>query len=173
MVVVGIIGPIASGKSVVADELERLGAAVIRADEVSRELLQPGSELLAEVIEEFGDEFLTDDGSLDRPALGAAVVEDDEARRRLERIVHPAMVRRVAEVLEETRTAGGAPVAVIEAANLVEMGALPLVDVTVMVTAPREERIRRLMLRDGMGRARAERFVNLHERMRIGEHCTD
>lgn len=156
----------------VAEELERLGAAVIRADDVSRELLQPGSELLAEVVEEFGGGFLKADGSLDRRALGAAILDDDGARRRLEWIVHPAMVARMGELVDEIRRVGATPVTVIEAANLVEMGALALVDVTVMVTAPREERIRRLMRRDGIGRERAETLVKLHERMGIGEHCT-
>jgi len=173
MLVIGVIGPIASGKSVVLDELRRLGAASIEADAVSREVLQPGSELLSQVIEEFGERFLRRDGSLDRRALGAEIMEDDQARRRLERIVHPAMVARMAARVEEVRRDGRVPAVAIEAANLVEMGALPLADATVLVTASREERVRRLMARDGLSRERAESMVRLHERLGIESHAAD
>ncbi|MFW6156710.1 MAG: dephospho-CoA kinase [Armatimonadota bacterium] len=169
MTVIGVIGPIAAGKSVVMDELSRLGAATIRADEVSRELLAPGSPLVEKVIEEFGDSFRKKDFGLDRAKLGAVVFADDDARRRLERIVHPAMVRRIAEKIERIRRAGP-PAVAVEAANLVEMGAEPLVDVTVMVDAPEDVRLRRLMKRDGLSRSEALRRIELHRRLGITEH---
>ena len=172
MTVIGVIGPIAAGKSVVMDELSRLGAATIRADEVSRELLRPGSDLLEEVIAEFGESFRREDSGLDREKLGILVFGDQDARRRLERIVHPAMVRRIDAKIEQLRQADVSAVAV-EAANLVEMGAGPLVDIVVMVSAPEEVRLRRLMSRDGLPRREAARRLALHRRLGIEAHPAD
>ncbi len=172
MIVIGVIGPIAAGKSVVIDELGRLGAATICADEVSRELLVPGSDLLERVITAFGELYRGEVGGLDRAKLGALVFADDGARRRLERIVHPAMVERIAERIAELR-GEGAPAVAVEAANLVEMGALPLVDVTVMVSAPEELRLQRLMARDGLSRDEAGRRMALHERLGIEQYPAD
>lgn len=174
MVVIGLIGPVAAGKSVVLAEMARLGAATIRADDVSRELLAPGQPLLAAVTEEFGARYLRPDGSLDRRMLGQLVFSDGEARARLERIMHPAMVARMAELIEaERRRPCPPPAVVVEAANLVPMGGLGLVDVTVMVTADRETRVRRLMARDGISRADAERLVRLHEKLGIEDFAAD
>jgi len=172
MTVIGVIGPIAAGKTVVMDELSRLGAATIRADEVSRELLEPGSDLLDEVIADFGESFRKEDSGLDRAKLGALVFEDDAARRRLERITHPAMVRRIAEKIEQMR-ATGVPAIAVEAANLIEMGARPLVDITVMVDAPADVRLERLMRRDGLSRAEAKARLELHRRLGIAGHAAD
>ncbi len=170
---VGILGPIASGKSAVTDQLERLGAGTIRADVVSRELLQPGSELLQKIIEEFGEEFARPDGSLDRRALGAAILAEDAARRRLEQIVHPPMIDSIARRVCSMREECAHRVIAIEAANLVQMGALPLVDRTVLVTAPREIRLRRLMDRDKIDRERAEALLELHDRLGIEQFTAE
>ena len=97
MLRVGLTGGIASGKSLVADELARLGAVVIDADVLAREVVEPGTPGLAAIVERFGDDVL-DDGRLDRAALGKIVFADPEARRDLERIVHPAVRARAAEL---------------------------------------------------------------------------
>ena len=172
MRVVGLIGPIAVGKSVVLEALEDCGAATVRADEVSRELLAPGTERLDAVTETFGTQFLTPDGSLRRRKLGDLIFTDAGARAKLERLMHPAMVARMRERIEELAQVG-APLVVVEAANLVEMGGLDLVDCVVKVTAPREDRVRRLMARDGLGREEAEHRVRVHEEMGIGEAAAD
>ena len=170
MLRVGLIGPIGAGKSVVADELAARGAAVIRADEVSRELLVPGSRELEEIARVFGTHMLREDGTLKRRELAEVCFADDRARERLERIVHPPMVRRIREKLEALERASEPPqVAVVEAANLVQMGVLELVDRLVMVTAPRAERLRRIMERDGVSADSAERVVALQERQGIEE----
>lgn len=172
MIVIGVIGPIAAGKSVVMDEFSRLGAATIRADEISRELLEPGSALLEEVIAEFGELFRKKDSGLDRAKLGALVFADEAARRRLERLMHPAMVARIAAKIERMQ-AKEPPAVVVEAANLVEMGARPLVDVTVMVDAPEDVRLSRLMRRDALSRSEAERRLELHRRLGIDAYPAD
>ncbi len=172
MVVIGLLGPIAAGKSVVLDEFRRRGAATIAADEVSRSLLAPGSDLLDRVIEEFGESFRGEVGGLHRAKLGKLVFADDDARRRLEQIVHPAMVNFIAGRIRELRSEG-APAVVIEAANLVEMGAAELVDVTVMVTAPEHLRLERLMARDKLTHSEAQQRLALHKRLAIEQHPTD
>lgn len=174
MVVIGLIGPVAAGKSVVLSEFKRLGAVGIRADEVSRRLLTPGSALLAKVIEEFGEQYLLPSGELDRRALGELVFGDAVARERLERLIHPAMVAYLRQWVEQqSRRCPQPPAVVIEAANLVEMGGLDLVDVTVQVTAPAQMRVQRLMARDGVSERYARSLVALHEELGIGHFNAD
>jgi len=174
VVVIGVIGPVAAGKSMVLAEMARLGASTVRADDVSRELLAPGQPLLDAVLAEFGPRYRRTDGSLDRRALAQLIFQNQEARARLEGILHPAMVARMGELVAAARDqAYPPPAVVIEAANLVPMGGLGLVDVTVLVTAERETRIRRLMARDGTARADAEALVALHEALCLEDFPAD
>ncbi len=175
-VVVGLVGPLASGKSVVAHELGDLGAEVFTADEVNRDLLAPDQPLLRKVVEAFGPGYLRPDGSLDRAALGRRIFEDEADRTALEAIVHPAMTEELARRVARARAAG-APFVVVEAAVLHKMGAAGLVDVVVRVTASREERLRRLIDRDGLSVEEAERRLAVHERLGLddvpAEHVID
>lgn len=174
MIVIGLIGPIAAGKGLVADELGRLGAAVIRADDVSREVMVPGSPTLEAVLDEFGQEYRRPDGSLDRSRMARLIFTDPAARRRLERIVHPPMVRAIRDRLQGLRMSPAPPpAAVVEAANLIEMGARDLVDVLVRVTAPENIRLARLMARDGLDETQARWRMETHERMGLSEHPAD
>ena len=91
MLVIGLTGGIGSGKSTVGELLVALGAALIDADKISREVVAPGAPALAAVVERFGDGVLLADGNLDRPALAAVVFGDDEARLALNAIMHPAI----------------------------------------------------------------------------------
>ncbi|MCD6351068.1 MAG: dephospho-CoA kinase [Armatimonadetes bacterium] len=168
----GIVGPLASGKTVVLGMFAELGAASIAADDVSRDLLQPGSELLARVIEVFGRQYQRPDGSLDRAALGRLIFADDEARRRLEALTHPPMLEEMRRRVEEAERTG-VPLIVVEAAVLYVMGADKLVDRVVLVTADRQERLRRLMQRDGLTREEAERRLQLHERCGLDQPPAD
>ena len=95
---VGLTGGVASGKSTVSAILRELGAVVIDADQLAREVVAPGHRGLAEIVEEFGPGVLTASGELDRPAMGAMVFADETARRRLEAIIHPLVRRRGAEL---------------------------------------------------------------------------
>lgn len=173
MIVVGLIGPIAGGKSVVLETLAECGAATIKADDISRELLVPGSEHLDAVARAFGERLLEADGRLKRGELAALIFKDVRAREKLNRLLHPAMVARMREKISALRCSREAPVAVIEAANLVEMGGLALTDRVVMVTAPSDERLRRLMQRDDLSRSEAEGRLRVHEEMQIEETRAD
>lgn len=146
---IGLTGGIASGKSTVSARLAELGAVVIDADRLAREVVAPGTPGLDEVVAAFGDEILTTEGgldrpALDRPALGRLVFQDADARRRLEAIVHPLVRARAAE-LEAAAPAGS--VVVHDIPLLVESGQAGGFDLVVVVDVDPEvqrERLRRL-----------------------------
>ena len=148
---VGLTGGIASGKSTVADELARRGAVVIDADRLAREVVEPGTRELAKVAERFPGALV--DGRLDRAKLAAVVFVNSQARRDLERIIHPAVRKRAAE-LEQSAPPGSVVVHVIPL--LVETGQESDFDLCVVVDVDHETQLSRLLARDGMTRAEAE-----------------
>ena len=150
---VGLTGGIGAGKSAVARRLARRGAVIVDADVLAREVVAPGTDGLSEIVAAFGDGVLTADGALDRPALAARVFGDDTARRALEKIVHPRVRARTAELTY------GAPVDAIvvnDVPLLVETGLAPSYHLVVVVEAERERRIRRLVETRGMSAEQAE-----------------
>ena len=154
MITVGLTGGIGSGKSEVARLLATRGAVVVDADALAREALAPGTEGLARVVETFGPDVLSEDGSLDRPALGRLVFGDPDRLAALEAIVHPYVGRRSAELM-----AAAPPDAVVvyDVPLLVEKSLQDGYDVVVVVEAAEELRLRRLVELRGMdaGDARA------------------
>jgi dephospho-CoA kinase len=152
MVRVALTGGIASGKSMVAAELAARGAIIIDADVLAREVVEPGTPALAAIIDRFGEQVVTE-GRLDRPRLAELVFADSLARRDLERIVHPAVRARAAEL---ERAAGDAAVVVHVIPLLVETGQQKNFDLVVTVDADHETQVQRLMARNGFTRAEAE-----------------
>ena len=171
MVRVGLTGGIGSGKSEVSRRLAALGALVIDADLLAREVVQPGTEALDEIVEAFGSDVLTPDGALDRPALGARVFGDDAARRTLEAIVHPRVRARAAQI--ET-TADDETVVVHDIPLLVETGQPEAFDQVVVVDASDEVRLDRLVRIRGMSaddaRARIAAQASREERLDVADH---
>lgn len=141
---VGLTGGIASGKSTVSTILRELGAVVIDADLLAREVVARGTPGLSAVVEAFGPEILTVDGELDRPKMGALVFGDEEKRRRLEAIVHPLVFERYAE-LEAAAPVDG--IVVHDIPLLVESGRASEFDAVIVVDAPEEVQVER-MVRD-------------------------
>jgi dephospho-CoA kinase len=141
---IGLTGGIGSGKSTVSALLAERGAVIVDADRIAREVVEPGTPGLAAVAEEFGDDVLAADGSLDRPALAAIVFADPEARRRLDAIVHPLVRVRAAEI-----AAAAPPDAVVvnDVPLLVETGQAGSYDLVLVVEAEAETRIARLVER--------------------------
>ena len=125
--VIGLTGPIGCGKSTVAAWLADLGAVIVDADVVAREVVEPGQPALDQVLEAFGPDIAFSDGSLDRAALGRIVFTDPEALARLEAIVHPAVRPRILDRIAGA-TRDGAPAVVVEAIKLVEGGLAALCD---------------------------------------------
>jgi dephospho-CoA kinase len=150
---VGLTGGIASGKSTVAVMLVELGAILIDGDALAREVVARGTPGLAQVVAEFGAELLTPDGDLDRPALGRIVFSDEAARRRLEAITHPLIFERYAEL--EASAPDGALV-VHDIPLLAESGRADSFDEIIVVDAPPELQIERMMLDRGWTREEAE-----------------
>ncbi|WP_412542328.1 dephospho-CoA kinase [Longispora sp. K20-0274] len=150
MLRVGLTGGIGAGKSAVARDLAARGAVIVDSDVLAREVVAPGTEGLAEVVATFGDGVLTD-GALDRAALAAVVFADPSARARLERIVHPRVRARSAEL---TAAAGDA-IVVNDIPLLVEVGMAPTFHLVLVVEADHAVRLDRLVDR-GLPRAEAE-----------------
>ena len=149
---VGLTGGIASGKSLVAAELAARGAIVIDADVLAREVVEPGTPALARIVERFGPQILRD-GQLDRSRLGEIVFADQAAREDLERIVHPAVRARAAEL---ERAADPDAVVVHVIPLLVETDQQQDFDLVVTVDVDHETQIQRLISRNGYSYAAAE-----------------
>ena len=171
---VGLTGGVASGKSTVSAMLRELGAVVIDADLLAREVVAPGTEGLAEVVAAFGPQVLTADGELDRPAMGAIVFADEEARRRLEAIIHPRVRRRGAQLEAE---AGPDAVVVHDIPLLAETGQPSAFDAVLVVDVPVETQVERMVDLRGMSREEAEARIaaqaSREERLAIATHVID
>ncbi|SFQ56179.1 dephospho-CoA kinase [Amycolatopsis rubida] len=152
MLRVGLTGGIGAGKSTVANRLAEHGAVVIDSDRIAREVVEPGTPGLAALAEAFGEEILAEDGSLDRPALAARAFADDESRNRLNSIVHPLVGQRTGELM-----AGAADDAIVvhDVPLLVENDLAPAYHLVLVVDAPVEVRVRRLVEVRGMPEADA------------------
>ncbi len=149
---VGLTGGVASGKSTVSAILAELGAVVIDADLLAREVVAPGTEGLAAVVEEFGPDVLGPDGGLDRPRLGALGFAAPERRRALESIIHPRVRARAAEI--EAAAPAGA-VVVHDIPLLAETGQAASFEAVVVVDVPVEVQVDRMVRVRGMSEADA------------------
>ena len=159
---VGLTGGIGAGKSAVAQRLAELGAVVIDSDALAREVVEAGTEGLADVVAAFGPDVLRSDGALDRPALGRIVFADPAARARLERIVHPRVRARSAEIVA---SADPDAVVVNDVPLLVESGLQGAYEMVIVVEAPESVRVARLAADRGMSESDV--------RARIAAQATD
>ncbi len=174
--VFGLTGGLASGKSTVARMFRARGVPVIDADLLAREVVAPGSEGLAAVVEAFGDGVLHADGTLDRAKLADIVFQDPSRRRTLNGILHPRIgslsAQRVAEL-----DAAGHPLACYEAALLVENRLIEAFRPLVVVAVPEDVQIARAMARDGateeQARARIAAQLPLAEKVAVADFVID
>lgn len=177
MLRVGLTGGIGSGKSEVARRLASYGAVIIDADRLAREVVEPGTEGLAAVVDAFGDEVLAPDGSLDRPALGRIVFVDETARRRLEAIIHPRVRARAGELERAAVAADPDAIVVHDIPLLVETGQAAGFDAVVVVDAPEEVQVDRLTRIRGISpddaRARVAAQVSRAERCAVASVVLD
>jgi dephospho-CoA kinase len=157
MKLIGLTGGVGSGKSTVADMMRELGAEVVDADEATHAVYEPGSPGFDGVVREFGDEYV-DGGRIDRSRLGELVFHDDDARRRLNSIVHPLvrdwMAQRTAEAAER-----GAEVVVQDVPLLFENGLERLFSTVVLVYVPEEVQVERLVSSRGFTPERARAMI--------------
>jgi dephospho-CoA kinase len=177
MLTVGLTGGIASGKSTVAAMLEERGARLVDADAVAREVVRPGQPVLEEIKAVFGPEMVDREGRLDRARLRERIFGDEDARRRLNALVHPAVARRVGRELERLAAAEPGGVAVVDVPLLFETNTAHRYDQVVVVWVPREVQAQRLMDRDGLDRAQAEQALQaqmpLDEKRRLANFVVD
>ncbi|MFB9365311.1 dephospho-CoA kinase [Kitasatospora albolonga] len=153
MLRIGLTGGIGAGKSEVSRQFAALGAVIVDSDLIAREVVEPGTDGLRAVVAEFGEGVLREDGTLDRPALGALVFGDPERLAALNAIVHPLVRARSAEL---EAAAGDADVVVHDVPLLAENGLAPLYDLVVVVDAEDEVRLDRLVRLRGMAAQEAE-----------------
>lgn len=150
LLVIGITGGIGSGKSEVCRLFESLGARVLYADSLARELANTNTSLRNRIIREFGPEAYLPDRTLNRKAIAKIVFRDESARRRLEEILHPFTVRKLEEQIERERRLANVPLLCVEAALLYEASIEHLFDYTIVVDAPERTRISRVMMRESI-----------------------
>lgn len=176
MQLLGLTGGIAAGKSTIAARLASLGAHVIDADAVAREVVEPGEPALEQIRTRFGDRVLVD-GRLDRPALAQIVFEDPQARRDLERITHPAVRARTKAHIDEITASSPDAVIVYDVPLLVESRSTESFDRVVVAHAPASVRIDRLVTLRGMSAVEARRRVDAQatdaERLAIADDVID
>ncbi len=159
MMLVGLTGGVASGKSTVAKMFGRCGAVVIDADQLAREVVRPGKPAWREIVRTFGKDILNADRTIDRHALGAIVFHDKKKLRRLERIIHPRVAREQARLTKQVARKDPPAVVIYDVPLLFEAGIDKRVDKVIVVTADRHTQIARLKKRNKLSRAEALRRI--------------
>lgn len=171
---VGLTGGIGSGKSEVSARLAERGALVIDADKIAREVVEPGTPGLAAVVAEFGDDVLLPSGALDREKVGRIVFADADRLAALNAIVHPLVGDRMQELMD---AAPGGAVVVYDVPLLAENGLAPMYDEVVVVDAPEDVQLDRLVARRGMteedARARMANQASRADRRAVATHVID
>lgn len=160
MKIIGVTGGIGSGKSTVSRILRDLGAKIISADKIARDIVYKGEKALLEIVEHFGDEILTGNGELDRKKLGTIVFGDNEKLEILNSITHKYIAEKIVNIAEQFKTENKSGILVIEAPIPVEHGFIDIVDQVWVVTADIEVRVKRIIERDGITREEALNRIN-------------
>lgn len=177
MHLVALTGGIASGKSTVARRLAEHGAVVVDADRLAREVVEPGEPALAAIADRFGASMLREDGALDRAALGALIFSDAEARADLNAITHPAVTARSQRLFAEAAEADPHAVVVYDVPLLAEGRGVGEFDEVVVVHAPQDVRIERLVTLRGLSeteaRARVTSQASDEKRLALADRVLD
>lgn len=177
MLIAGLTGGIATGKSTVSRMFAALGAHVVDADAVAREVVEPGTPALEDVVRTFGREILLPDGRLDRAKLGAMVFGKPEELAKLNAIVHPRVRERMAERTRELLSRDPGAIVLWDVPLLIEGGMVKWVDVCILVYVPEEVQLARLMQRDGLSREDALKRIRsqmpIEEKRRYADYIID
>jgi dephospho-CoA kinase len=174
--VIGLTGGIASGKSTVSNILRELGAFIIDADAIAREVVAPGSPVLQKIVERFGPKVIQADGTLYRQRLGEIIFSDAEARKDLNRIIHPA-IRKEMMVRRDVAIVNGEDLIVLDIPLLFESELEYMIDKVLVVYVPYAIQLERLMQRDGIDEALAIKKISsqipLEEKKELGNAYID
>lgn len=176
MRIYGLTGGIASGKSTVANMLRELGAKVVDADALAREVVHKGTPALAAIEERFGSQVLTAEGELDRKALASLIFTDANARLDLNQIIHPRIAKAGREAMAKLAGAGE-PLAIYEAALIVENNLQKTMDGLIVVSVLEHAQLERLMQREGLTLAQANSRLAaqlpLRDKLDVADHIID
>ena len=176
MVVIGLTGGIASGKSTVSDMLSALGALIIDTDKLSREVTLPGKPAWQEIVDRFGKEILDADGQINRKCLGQIIFADSQARTVLERITHPRIEAEAMAVINNAQKCGCERV-VLDAPLLIEAGWQNKADVVWVVFVDEQTQLNRLKHRDNISyedaMARINAQLSLTEKLKYADVVID
>ena len=159
MILVGLTGGIATGKSTVAAMFKRCGAVIIDADALAREVVQPGKPAWREIVKSFGKTVLNPDRTVNRPALGATVFGHPAKLRQLEHMIHPRVAREQRRLTRQAAKKDPNAVVIYDVPLLFETGIDTRMDTSVVVTADRKTQITRLKKRNGLSRVEALRRI--------------
>jgi dephospho-CoA kinase len=174
---VGLTGGIATGKSTVSEMLRGLGAEIIDADRLAREVVEPGQPAFKQIVAEFGAGIVGADGALDRKKLGAIVFADPERRKRLEALTHPAIRARFQARLDELAAQGFEGLVFFDAPVMIESGNYKHMDRMVVVVTDEATQMARLRARDGTddaeGRRKIASQMPLAEKAKLADHVID
>ena len=177
MIVVGLTGGVATGKSTVAKMFQQCGAVVIDADLLARQVVEPGKPAWRAIVKTFGKTILNPDRSLNRHALGAIVFRHPAKRLALEAIIHPRVAREQARLTKQAARQDPHAVVMYDVPLLFEAGIDKRVDETIVVTADRTTQVSRLKKRNGLSRAEALHRINsqmpLAKKVRQADHVLD
>ena len=177
MVFVGLTGGIATGKSVVSGIFQSLGAFIIDADVIAREIVRPGLPAWKAIAKAFGSEVLLQDGNINRSKLGSIVFQDFSKRSILNSIMHPGILKEAARLRKKIGEEHPFAVVIFDAALLIESGAYEMVDLVILVYVNEELQINRLMNRDGLTRDAAIERINAQmpvaEKKRYADYIID
>lgn len=153
--IIGITGGIASGKTEVANFLKDLGAVVIDTDEIAKEITKPGKDAYCEIIKTFGEDILLNNKEIDRKKLGGIVFSNIEARKKLENITHPEIMREMVRRIRDNP----APIIFLIIPLLIEKNMQKTVDSIWLIKAPKKNQIRQLMVRDNLTEEEAQKRI--------------
>jgi len=174
MILVGLTGGVATGKSTVAEMFKQCGAVVIDADQLARDVVEPGKPAWREIVKTFGKTILNPDRSLNRQALGAIVFRHPAKRRAIEAIIHPRVAREQVRLTREAVRQDPQSVVIYDVPLLFEAGIDKRVDHTIVVTADRNTQIARLKKRNDLSRPEALRRIRsqmpLAKKVRRADH---
>jgi len=174
---IGLTGGIACGKSTVSAMLVRRGAFLIDADRIAREVVEPGSPVLAQVAAHFGQDMLLPDGSLHRKKLGETVFGNEEARKALEDLLHPSIRALMKERMAAAEREFPDKLVVVDVPLLYESGLQSMFSSVMVVYVPRDVQLRRLMERDGLNAEQAESRLAaqwpIERKKELADSCID
>lgn len=177
MLRVGLTGGLACGKSFVGRTLKDLGCHLISADDLGHDVLQPGGDAFEPVVAEFGNGILDEAGAIDRRKLASLVFDHPERLKRLNEMVHPAVIRREEELIKQAEAADPGGIVVMEAAILVETGSYKRFEKLIVVVCTEDQQVARSVHRDGCteeeARNRLKRQMPVEQKRKFADFIVD